>query len=339
MMTAALPIGMLCGLLFGLAIGYLWPVHYTDVDFSDLQAEYREDYILMVADAFALDGDVEKARERLDRLNVPNPEQLVSDQADRYREEGQDPEVIERLVRLADALGVSTESMLLQIGAITLTATPTPTAPPTDTPIPTATPTETPIPTEAPPPTDAPLPTDTPIPPTNTPAPPADTPTPAPPTDTPAPEQPTDTPVPDVDFIIVNQRRYSKDENGGCSGMHTVFIKVLDVNGNPLDGIIAGNKFNETDALPTGRDKGPGVAQIDLWKNAYEITVKRDENGNEFSSESGMPMSSRTPEISNEELIAAGYCADMNDCLVMRDVDPFRCHGHFSYEIVFQKTH
>jgi outer membrane biosynthesis protein TonB len=329
-MAAALPIGMLCGLLFGLVIGYLWPVHYSDVDVSDLQAKYREDYIIMVADAFALDGDVDKARERLSRLNVPNPEQLVSALADRYVEEGRDPEEIERLVRLADALGVSTESMLHKIGAITPSATPTATALPTATPAPTATPTATPKPTEAPPtPTDTPLPTNTPIP-TKKPVPPTKTPTPAP---------PTNTPTPAVDFVIVKQRRFSKDENGGCDGMHTVFITVLDVNGNPLDGIIAGNKWNDTDSLPTGRDKPTGQAQVDLWRNTYEIVVKRDENGNQFTSESGMPMSSRTPEISDEDLIAAGYCADKSDCSVMRDVDPFRCHGHYSYEIIFQKTH
>jgi hypothetical protein len=331
-MAAALPIGMLCGLLFGLAIGYLWPVHYTDVDVSDLRAEYREDYIVMVADAFSLDGDVDKARDRLSRLDVPNPEQLVSALADRYVKEGRDQEEIDRLVRLADALGVSTESMLREIGAITPTAAPTATALPTDPPEPTATPTETPLPTE-PPPTDTVVPTDTPVPTV------AATDTPAPPTDTPTPAPPTDTPVPNVDFVIVNQRRFSMAENGGCDGMHTVFIEVRDVNGNPLDGIIVGNKFNETDSLPTGRDKGPGKAQIDLWRNTYELTVKRDENGNQFSSESGVPMSSRTPEISDEDLIAAGYCADVSDCQIMRSVDPFRCHGHYSYEIIFQKTH
>lgn len=328
--AVALPIGMLSGLIFGLAIGYLSPVHYTDVDVSDLRAEYQEDYIVMVASAFSVDGDVDKARERLSLLKTPNPEQLVGDLADRYAEQGRDPEEIERLVRLADALGVSTESMLHKIGAITPSATPSATPLPTNTPAPTATSTQTPAPTVPPTPTETPLPTDTPIPPTRKPAPPTDTPTPAP---------PTNTPVPAVDFVIVSQRRYSKDENGGCSGMHTVFVKVQDVNGNPLDGIIVGNKWNDTNALATGRDKGPGAAQLDLWKNTYEMAVKGDENGNTFTSQSGMPMSSRTPEISDEDLIAAGYCADMGDCQVMRSDDPYRCHGHFSYEIIFKKTH
>jgi hypothetical protein len=326
-LVAALPIGMLLGLLIGLVVGFIWPVHYTGVDVVDLRAEDKEDYIVMVAAAYALDGDVARAEKRLSRLNVPNPAQLVSALADRYIEEGRDPAEIERLVRLADALGVSTESMLREIGAITPTPTSTPTQPPMNTPEPTATPTSTPVPTATSLPTATPLPTDTP---------PKPTPKPRPPTATPTPAPPTEAPTPANEFRIENQRRFSEGENGGCTGMHTIFITVRDLAGNPLNGVVVGDPWGNVEEV-TGK-KGPGKTEIDLWKNTMQILVKRDASGKTVTSEVGMPMSSRTPEISDEDLIAAGYCADASDCATMRSLDPYRCHGHFSYEIIFRRT-
>jgi hypothetical protein len=209
----------------------------------------------------------------------------------------------------------------------TFTVTPTSTATPTPTPTPTATSTASPTFTPLPVPTDTPLPPTPPPPPTQAPAPP-------PPTDTPLP--PTEPPSPQYDFRIEYQRRFSIGENGGCNGMHTIFISVKDLAGNPLDDIVVGDPYGNVEEV-TGK-KGPGKTEIDLWQNTLEIMVKRDAGGNPVGSEIGMPMSARTPEISDEELIAAGYCADQGDCSQMRTTDPFRCHGHFSYEIIFRRA-
>lgn len=207
----------------------------------------------------------------------------------------------------------------------TRTPTPTRTNTPTRTPTPTSTSTPTLTPTSTAQPTDTPLPTPTPHP-TQKAAPR--------PTNTPPP--PTETPKPKYDFHIEYQRRYSMGENGGCAGMHTIFISVKDLAGNPLDGIVVGDPYGNVEE--TTSKKGPGKTEIDLWQNTLEILVKRDASGNPVTSEIGMPMSARTPEIPDEELIAAGYCADQNDCNAMRANDPYRCHGHFSYEIIFRRA-
>jgi hypothetical protein len=217
------------------------------------------------------------------------------------------------------------------------TPTPSPTATPTATPTSTSTPTQTPTPTATSTPTltPTPSPTATSLPPTKAPPPP---PTKAPaaprPTNTPVP--PTEPPKPKLDFIVNYQRRFSMGENGGCVGMHTIFINVEDAAGNPLDGIVVGDRYGNVEEV-SGK-KGPGKTEIDLWENTLEIMVKRDADGNPVTSEIGMPMSSRTPEISDEDMVAAGYCTDYSDCTQMRSTDPYRCHGHFSYEIFFRRS-
>ncbi|MGQ9628125.1 MAG: hypothetical protein ACUVV0_14635 [Anaerolineae bacterium] len=199
------------------------------------------------------------------------------------------------------------------------TDTPTFTATPTQTPSPTPTFTNTPLPAS-----DTPIPTETPIPSTNTPAPPTDTPTPLP---------PTDTPTPTVDFVVTKQRMLSMEENAGCVGNHSIYVTVIDVQGNPIDGLIVGDTWNNVE-LVTG-SKGPGQAYFDLWKNTMEIIVKRDQTGREYRSEKTRPLSSIHPEIS--DMIAGGYCKDEADCQ-QRIATGQYCVGHFSYEVVIQRT-
>ena len=69
---------VLIGLAIGLAMGLLYgwvlrPVEYVNTSPGTLRQDYRADYILMVAEAFGSDGDLELARVRLAALGPQAP--------------------------------------------------------------------------------------------------------------------------------------------------------------------------------------------------------------------------------------------------------------------------
>jgi hypothetical protein len=219
------------------------------------------------------------------------------------------------------------------------TATPTTTSSATHTTTPTPSPTNTPLPTLTP--TSAPLPTVTPIPTaTSSPTatltpPPVETPTftPVPPTPT-----PTETPRSAVDFRIASWRLWPLALNSGCAkGMHSIFITVLDAAGNPLNDIVVGDTWNNVEVV-TG-DKGVGKAEINLWTNTMEVFVKRDVQGQLYTSEVSFPFSSFMTTIPDEQMIQAGYCANELECQWKRQNESYYCGGHYSWEVIFQKTH
>ena len=199
--------------------------------------------------------------------------------------------------------------------------TPTPTPTNTFTPTPTPTVTNTPLPTD----TVTPVPTGTPQ--------PTSTPKPAVPTDTPIPEAPPDTPTPSVDFIVTKQDVLPVIVDGGCNWRHNVYVTVVDVNGEPVDGLIVGDKFDNY-ALLAG-SKGPGRVDFDLWANSLELFVKSGEDGTPYRSEMTRRLSSDAPEIS--DMIIGGVCKDEAECQDKLARSSF-CYGHYSYEVTFQRT-
>ena len=55
-------LGLLAGVGVGLLLGWVVvPVEYVDTAIADLHPDYKEEYILLVASAYSLDGDLEKA--------------------------------------------------------------------------------------------------------------------------------------------------------------------------------------------------------------------------------------------------------------------------------------
>jgi hypothetical protein len=73
-----------------------------------LRRDYRDDYIVMVANAHALgDGGADRAQERLRLLDPENPAGPVVELAERLVEVGGSREDIIRLANLAAALGAS----------------------------------------------------------------------------------------------------------------------------------------------------------------------------------------------------------------------------------------
>lgn len=352
------PIGCLLALLVGLLIAwYLFPTRFVNAEISELADDEAQEVVIMVASDYAEHQDVERARELLASLEVPNQAQYVAYVAERLIRTNRgpvDPE-IENVVRLADALNVSTVSMIAYVS--------TPTPVPTETPLPTATATNTPVvPTDTPtpvveavaegiveeeeagveaaevavaeeaPPTETPVPAEAPA-----------TATPVPPTNTPEPEP---TAVPEFDFIITEQRLLSKEENGGCLGNHSIFVNVIDAAGNPIKGAQLGDVWgNPGPATGHKGDDQPGVAVYDLYKNGFKIFVQEDPTaGRPVTSQVTELLSSNDWEIGIPRLIEAGYCPDEGTCRVLWNSGVFGegnnslCWGHYSWDVTFQRT-
>ena len=67
-------IGLLIGLLYG---GYINPIKVTDITLNSLSQEYKTDCVLMVAEAYHQDGNVNRALERLSELSAEPPAEAV----------------------------------------------------------------------------------------------------------------------------------------------------------------------------------------------------------------------------------------------------------------------
>jgi hypothetical protein len=111
MMQAAVALAV--GLALGFAVGWwLWPVQYTNTAPDALRQDYRDDYVVMVATAYEVEGDLEQARERLKLLNPEEPAVSVTELAGRLIEADGSSEDIVRLAHLARALGATTPTLI-----------------------------------------------------------------------------------------------------------------------------------------------------------------------------------------------------------------------------------
>ena len=229
-------VGVVVGLCLGLFITWqAWPVEYYDTDPVDLRREHKDDYVVMIAAAYAQNDDLESATFRLEQLGFEETKQIVLGLFQRYGEAGYREET-RSLARLAYDLGVSDVALLPYIQQPTPTPEPIPTPQPTPTEvvIPTATATETPA-------EPTPAPTETPPEPTSTAAqpPPAPTNTPT----TPPEDTPTPTVAVDFDYQLVE-----KSDLGCTTERDGDYILVYVRDGN--DRGVAGVKVVV---------KGPGV--------------------------------------------------------------------------------
>ena len=323
--VTVVPLSCLALAIGGIFVGF---AATSAVSANALDREVVEAEILKIAADYNLSGDLTRAQERLNALKLPNTQQYISFMVDRFIQEdrGQEDPDTQNLFLLANALGVSTASM------VAVLASPTPT--PTETPIPTETPTPTPIPTETPEPTATPEPTETPVPA----APRVVEQAAAPPP--PAPEEPEPTPEPPppaVDFVVAEAKMVPNPLYNSCPGAHQIYVTVVDANGNPLDGVTVSDTWNAVPPKVTG-EKGPGKVEYDLWDNGLAVHVIAKEDGSPASSEATPKLSTWDEDIPNEWLIEANYCKDMDDC-VRRKSSNQLCRGHYAYNVVLQRTY
>ena len=71
----AICIGVIAGLVYGWTID---PIEYTNVTPGILRADYRADYVLMVAEAYQTEQDSDAAARRLAILSSEPPPEIVS---------------------------------------------------------------------------------------------------------------------------------------------------------------------------------------------------------------------------------------------------------------------
>jgi hypothetical protein len=222
-------VGIAIGLGLGLLITWqLWPVQYYDTDPVDLRNEHKDDYVVMIAAAYAQDRDLGMASLRLGELGLEDAKQSVLGLFQRYQEAGYAEET-SSLAMLAYDLGVTDVSLLPYIAQPTATPEPTATLEPTPTEQVEAPPTVTPTAT---PPEPSPMPTETPAEPTATGTTPPPTATP-PATATP---EATATPLPagDFDYQLVERTDL------GCSSERDgdyILVYVQDENQRGVSGV------------------------------------------------------------------------------------------------------
>ena len=82
-MTSSNLIKVAIAAIFGIALGlvYGWviaPIEYTDVPPNILREDYRADYVLMVAEAYQNETDLETAARRLAVLGSESPALITS---------------------------------------------------------------------------------------------------------------------------------------------------------------------------------------------------------------------------------------------------------------------
>jgi hypothetical protein len=103
-------VAFVVGVLFGwLAIGWgVWPVQWTDASFADLHPNFEQEYVRIVASAYAADFDEDLAAERVAALG-PGAGQVISDTlaaAQKQNPQGNEAVLITQLKAVAEAKGV-----------------------------------------------------------------------------------------------------------------------------------------------------------------------------------------------------------------------------------------
>lgn len=177
-----------------------------------------------------------------------------------------------------------------------------------------------------------------PLPPTLTSAPPA--PTSPVPAATKAPPAP---PASGSQYVVIEQRPLGVEENGGyldgasvhCGYNHVAYVLVVDRNGAPVNGAIVAGQYNMDNPQVTG-SKGEGRAEFVTWGSGDLLSVVRNPDGSDATSQASVPTSTNPHEIPIPWLIAGGYCQDEASC--QNELGRNVCQGHFSWRIVFQKV-
>lgn len=101
----AVAVGIGLGLLYGWVIS---PVEYVDTSPETLRADYRADYVLMVAESYQSEQDISLAMERLTFLGFSPPLELVEAAMAYAVQKGYAPSDLGLLRNLSDALIVAT---------------------------------------------------------------------------------------------------------------------------------------------------------------------------------------------------------------------------------------
>ncbi len=173
---------------------------------------------------------------------------------------------------------------------------------------------------------------------------PAEISSPEPPTAAPQPSPTSPAPpVSGVDFVLRYVRLRTNEENswdgtlglGQCGSDHSIYVHVADAQENLLDGVLVGDRYGNFE-VPTGVD-GPGAVRILVWSATMELAVMGHQDGNRYTSDFTPPLSTLDEQIPLDWLEKAGYCDSPEDCR-WRVENNQLCRGHYSYDVIFQRT-
>ncbi len=99
--TIAILLGAVLGMLYGWLVN---PVRYVDTAPDMLRADYKADYVLMVAEVYAKDGDLAMAQFRLARLGAESPLRITQSAILTAKELGYSQQDLQKMVQLSEAL-------------------------------------------------------------------------------------------------------------------------------------------------------------------------------------------------------------------------------------------
>jgi hypothetical protein len=103
---------LIIGTLLGLYLGWVqFPVKYTDSGADRLAQRNKDEYTVMIANAYLDDGDLTGALERMRLLGVENVPAYIQDTTERYITNSSDVTDIRALVAFSAGLGRLTPIM------------------------------------------------------------------------------------------------------------------------------------------------------------------------------------------------------------------------------------
>ncbi len=262
---------MLAGLSLGLLASLvLWPRQPPAVGLDRVGQPYQEDYILMVSTAYARDGDLQRAEERLAYLGAERAEALLRDLAEAAIAQNRPLAVRRSLARLAHGMGLQSAAIMAYVAtpAVPIATIPTPTG---ATPTPSLTPTITVTPTR----TRWVTRTRTPTPrQTASPASPPATKTAVPKAVITTVAAATDVPTRVVDYVLITRERVVCEGNDRPGA---IVIRVQDERGQGMPGVflkvswMGGEELFATGLHP---DMGPGDADYEMNPGiTYTVTL------------------------------------------------------------------
>ncbi len=104
-------IGFAVGAGLGLYLGWVaWPTEFSDATPALLEEVYRQEYVVMIATAYAQDDDLPKAEQRVRSLGADGEAFLLDVTLDMILQ-AEDETKIGDMVRLASAMGLYSPAM------------------------------------------------------------------------------------------------------------------------------------------------------------------------------------------------------------------------------------
>jgi uncharacterized protein YraI len=138
-------------------------------------------------------------------------------------------------------------------------------------------------------------------------------------------------------FKLVSSRMWNKAENGDCRGQHLLRINVIDANGVRINGVRLKGIYTGEVMVTGSQGKGDGVIEYDLYSTGEGFTVIQNDDGREAASDRAEGFTTQSRDISQDLLIAGGYCTNASDCQIF--YDSWGCNGHHSWEATFQRNY